>query len=106
MYKIRFTEQNAKAVSGMAPKINIWNTGDSANKSTDAFGFVKQMFTNLPPMFDVLQQQTNFKTPFLLPIIVSRKMVQFPGKINDNFFIKYYDDNIVKQLLLGKARLS
>jgi flotillin len=50
----------------MNPKINIWNTG-SADGAADAMAPLRNLFTSLPPMLDVVQSQTGIKLPGWMP---------------------------------------
>lgn len=54
------------AVRGLAPKINIWNTGyDGA--SSDPYKGIKDIFTCLPPILEAVDSQTGMKMPDWLP---------------------------------------
>jgi flotillin len=60
-------DKTAKAVQGLQPKINIWNTGDKAGASGDAMSPIRQLFTSLPPMLDAVTGQTDVQLPSWLP---------------------------------------
>lgn len=57
----KLAEQNAKAIQGLAPKISVWNTGNSSN--TDPLSTVRNIFQVLPPMLDTIKDQTGIKPP-------------------------------------------
>ncbi|GAM22805.1 hypothetical protein SAMD00019534_059800 [Acytostelium subglobosum LB1] len=63
LYK-ELAEANAKAINGLQPKINIWNTG-AADGQSNTFSPIQNLFQTLPPMLDVIQQQTDIKLPFI-----------------------------------------
>jgi flotillin len=58
-------DKTAKAVQGLQPKINIWNTGDAT--SADAMAPLRNLFTSLPPMLDALATQTSVQLPSWMP---------------------------------------
>lgn len=58
---VELADKTAKAIQGLQPKINIWNTGSNAND--DPFGSLRGLMSSLPPMLDVLKSQTD--VPFL-----------------------------------------
>jgi flotillin len=60
----KLAKENANAISGLQPKINIWNTGNNGN--TDPMSSIKNIFTGLAPMLDVMQQQTDLKIPEII----------------------------------------
>lgn len=62
---VDLAQKTADAVQGMAPKINIWNTGTS--NDSNPLATIKELFTSLPPMLDAVQSQTNIKMPGWLP---------------------------------------
>jgi len=51
---------NAEAIKGMEPKITVWNTGSgsSGDKYSDT---IKNVMTNLPPLFETIHDQTGMK---------------------------------------------
>jgi len=54
-------EQNAKAIQGLAPKINVWNTGNSSNN--DPMSAIRNIFQTIPPMLDTIKNQTGIQPP-------------------------------------------
>lgn len=55
-------EKQADAVRGLQPKINIWSTGTGTDKD-DYASVISGLVKTLPPVLDVIQQQTNIKLP-------------------------------------------
>lgn len=60
---------NAKAVHGLQPKINVWNTGNS--DGADATAPIRNLFQTLPPLFSTIQDQTGISPP--------QSLAQMPG---------------------------
>lgn len=56
----RIGAHQAKAINGLQPKIHIWNTGD---QQTGFSHVIKNLTKTVPPLLDVLQQQTGIKLP-------------------------------------------
>lgn len=55
-----FTElaqANAKAINGLQPKINVWNTG-SQDGAADSMAPIRNLIQTLPPMLSTIQEQT------------------------------------------------
>jgi len=61
----RMAEANAKAIQGLQPKINVWNTGpgDGAAAGADSMAPVRNLFQTLPPMLSTIQEQTGMLPP-------------------------------------------
>jgi flotillin len=57
----KLAEQNAKAIQGLAPKINVWNTGNNSNN--DPMSTVRDVFRTIPPMLETIKDQTGIKPP-------------------------------------------
>lgn len=57
----RLAAENAKAIHGLQPKINVWTTG---NESADAsMAPIQNLFKSLPPLFSTIQDQTGMTPP-------------------------------------------
>lgn len=57
----RLAAENAKAIYGLQPKINVWTTG---NESADAsMAPIQNLFKSLPPLFSTIQDQTGMTPP-------------------------------------------
>lgn len=57
---------NAKAINGLAPKINVWNTGNQdggGGGGGDASAPLRNLFQSLPPLFSTIQDQTGISPP-------------------------------------------
>jgi flotillin len=57
----KMAAENAKAVNGMQPKINIWNTGNQ--EGIDSTAPLRNLFQTLPPLLETIQQQTGMTPP-------------------------------------------
>ncbi|KAF8418419.1 hypothetical protein EV426DRAFT_319388 [Tirmania nivea] len=58
-------KQNAAAVQGLQPKINVWNTGGNGEGSSagDPMAPIRGLFTGLPPMLAAVHEQTGMAPP-------------------------------------------
>lgn len=57
---------NAKAIHGLQPKINVWNTGSSAGGeggAADPTAPIRNLFQTLPPLLSTIQDQTGIQPP-------------------------------------------
>ncbi|MCJ1352370.1 MAG: hypothetical protein MMC33_002354 [Icmadophila ericetorum] len=56
---------NAKAINGLQPKITVWNTGSGEASAGGVGGnaAVRNIFQNLPPLFETIQDQTGIRPP-------------------------------------------
>lgn len=54
---------NAKAINGLQPKINVWNTGAGGEGAPDAMAPVRNLFQTLPPLLSTIQDQTGMQPP-------------------------------------------
>lgn len=57
----RLAEQNAKAIHGLQPKINVWTTGNESSETSMAP--IQNLFKSLPPLFSTIQDQTGMTPP-------------------------------------------
>lgn len=59
---------NAKAVHGLQPKINVWNTGSqSENGAADPMAPIRNLFQTLPPMLSTINDQAGIQpAPWLI----------------------------------------
>lgn len=53
-------DKQAKAINGLNPKINIWTTGNQENTLP---GVITDLVKTLPPIIDVVEQQTGITLP-------------------------------------------
>jgi flotillin len=58
----KLASQNAIAVQGLQPKINVWNTGSGAD-TMDATAPIRNLFQALPPLLSTIQDQTGLSPP-------------------------------------------
>jgi flotillin len=54
---------NAKAVNGLQPKINVWNTGSAGAEGVDSMAPIRNLFQTLPPLLSTIQDQTGMTPP-------------------------------------------
>ena len=55
---------NAKAINGLQPKINVWNTGsDNGAPGSDAGASIRNIFQTLPPLMSTINEQTGMSPP-------------------------------------------
>ncbi|KAF2173801.1 hypothetical protein M409DRAFT_35123 [Zasmidium cellare ATCC 36951] len=62
----RLAEQNARAIHGLQPKINVWTTGGGEGGGSGAEGAmapIQNLFKALPPLFSTIQDQTGMTPP-------------------------------------------
>ena len=57
----KLAAQNAKAVSGLQPKISVWNTGEGG--AADAGAPIRNLMQSLPPLLQTVQEQTGIQPP-------------------------------------------
>ncbi|CAK4032158.1 Hypothetical predicted protein [Lecanosticta acicola] len=57
----RLAAENAKAIHGLQPKINVWTTGNEAADASMAP--IQNLFKSLPPLFSTIQDQTGMTPP-------------------------------------------
>ena len=57
--------QNAKAVQGLSPKINVWttSTGGAGVPGVDSAKPIREIFQTLPPLLTTIQEQTGITPP-------------------------------------------
>jgi flotillin len=70
----RMADTTAKAVQGLAPKINVWQTGPAGSDGAGNGGpggaagdVLRSLFLSLPPMLDAVVQQTDLLGGILPP---------------------------------------
>lgn len=54
---------NAKAIDGLQPKINVWNTGSAGGEGADPTAPIRNLFQTLPPLLSTIQDQTGMQPP-------------------------------------------
>lgn len=57
----KLAAQNAKAINGLQPKINVWNTGNQ--EGVDSTAPLRNLFQSLPPLLSTIQDQTGMQPP-------------------------------------------
>ncbi|SMR56149.1 unnamed protein product [Zymoseptoria tritici ST99CH_3D1] len=71
---VKLAEANAKAVNGLAPKINVWTTeGGSGSGGADAMAPIQNLFKSLPPLFSTIQDQTGMTPPSWLANVPAQR---------------------------------
>nr|OQO20861.1 hypothetical protein B0A51_12110 [Rachicladosporium sp. CCFEE 5018] len=59
----KLANANAKAINGLQPKINVWNTGASGAEGVDSMAPIRNLFQTLPPLLSTIQDQTGMQPP-------------------------------------------
>jgi flotillin len=61
----RLADANAKAIHGMQPKINVWNTGAAGGDGAmaDPSAPIRNLFQSLPPLLSTIHDQTGMAPP-------------------------------------------
>jgi flotillin len=62
----RLANANAKAINGLAPKINVWHTGNQSGEGgagADPSAPIRNLFQNLPPLLSTINDQTGITPP-------------------------------------------
>lgn len=54
---------NAKAINGLAPKINVWNTGAQEGGAMDPTAPIRNLMQSLPPLLSTINDQTGIQPP-------------------------------------------
>ena len=53
----RLAQANAKAIQGLNPKINVWNTGSAGGEGApDPMAPIRNLFQSLPPLLSTIQE--------------------------------------------------
>ncbi|TKA70444.1 hypothetical protein B0A49_06376 [Cryomyces minteri] len=68
---------NAKAINGLQPRINIWNTGVQ-DKGADPTAPIRDLFQSLPPLLATIQEQTGTSPPSWLAQTPAQEESGFP----------------------------
>ncbi|KAF2012388.1 flotillin domain-containing protein [Aaosphaeria arxii CBS 175.79] len=56
-------QANAKAIQGLQPKINVWNTGSPGDGTADPAAPIRNLFQSLPPLLSTIHDQTGMQPP-------------------------------------------
>lgn len=57
----KLAAQNAQAINGLQPKINVWTTGNQ--DGVDSTAPIRNLFQSLPPLLSTIQDQTGMQPP-------------------------------------------
>ncbi|KAH7091218.1 hypothetical protein FB567DRAFT_436737 [Paraphoma chrysanthemicola] len=68
---------NAKAIQGLQPKINVWNTGAQGDGVVDPSAPIRNLFQSLPPLLSTIHDQTGMQPPSWL--------AQMPANGGENY---------------------
>jgi flotillin len=71
---------NAKAINGLQPKINVWNTGSGSE--VDSTAPIRNLFQALPPLLSTIQDQTGMMPPTWLAQMPQKDDAQAIAKLN------------------------
>lgn len=61
---------NAKAIHGLAPKISVWNTGESS-ATADSTAPIRNLLQSLPPLLSTINDQTGIAPPSWLATLAA-----------------------------------
>lgn len=61
---------NAKAINGLAPKISVWNTGESS-AAADSTAPIRNLLQSLPPLLTTINDQTGIAPPSWLATLAT-----------------------------------
>ena len=75
----KLAETNAKAINGLQPKISVWSNGKDEADSTAP---LRNLYQNLPPLLQTVQEQTGITPPSWLANLPSQSNGQI-GYRND-----------------------
>jgi flotillin len=73
---VKLAEANAKAINGLAPKINVWTTEGGNSGGADAMAPIQNLFKSLPPLFSTIQDQTGMTPPTWLANVPERREME------------------------------
>ncbi|KAM3413798.1 hypothetical protein BST61_g10482 [Cercospora zeina] len=59
----RLAAENAKAIHGLQPKINVWTTDGNSSSGDASMAPIQNLFKSLPPLFSTIQDQTGMMPP-------------------------------------------
>ena len=72
--------ENAKAIQGLQPKINVWNTGANAD-GADSMAPIRNLFQALPPLLGTIQDQTGLLPPSWLAQMPQQQKIDDPTAV-------------------------
>jgi flotillin len=78
----RLAKENAHAIAGLQPKINVWNTGANAD-GADSMAPIRNLFQALPPLLGTIQDQTGLLPPSWLAQMPAEQQVQLSKAITN-----------------------
>lgn len=65
--------ENARAINGLQPKINVWNTGAQGDAAADPTAPIRNLFQSLPPLLSTINDQTGISPPSWLASMGDQK---------------------------------
>jgi|TARA_R110002003_G_scaffold104_52_gene8681 flotillin len=86
---------NAKAIHGLQPKINIWNTGAQGDSVGDPSAPIRNLFQSLPPLLSTIHDQTDMQPPTWL--------AQMPANGGENYDSKKVELHLRNGSEVGSA---
>ena len=90
----KLAAQNAKAINGLQPKINVWNTGNQ--EGVDSTAPIRNLFQSLPPLLSTIQDQTGMQPPAWLA-----RMPLENGQNGQNGHLTAGEEKAVQQKLVN-----
>jgi flotillin len=82
----RLANANAKAIQGLQPKLNVWNTGGAQGDVNDVTAPIRNLFQSLPPLLSTIHDQTGMQPPAWLaqmPQVPQQKGAEERGRLTD-----------------------
>ena len=78
----KLAAQNASAIKGLQPKISVWDTGSTggAGAGADPSAPIRNIFANLPPLLQTVQEQTGITPPQWLAGMPQQQQGESSGK--------------------------
>ncbi|KAL1640144.1 hypothetical protein SLS58_007258 [Diplodia intermedia] len=75
--------ENARAINGLQPKINVWNTGAQGEAAADPTAPIRNLFQTLPPMLSTINDQTGISPPSWLANLSGEQQEQAAQQQHD-----------------------
>ncbi|OJD37221.1 flotillin domain-containing protein [Diplodia corticola] len=91
--------ENARAINGLQPKINVWNTGAQGEAAADPTAPIRNLFQSLPPLLSTINDQTGISPPSWLASMGGQQQDQAAQQQQ-----KQQQDALVKQKKVTNGR--
>lgn len=88
----RLAEANGKAIQGLQPKINVWNTGAAGGDGVaDPMAPIRNLFQALPPLLGTIQDQTGMQPPTWLAQMPQQHQQQREEPVVNGYGAKFVE---------------